>query len=163
MRISCSMSVFFSQTAKHIENTIEATADNIKCRRRYKLDCSQAFRCLLMADQRLVEMLVFIFALRIFGYKRLAQDLIRSRPEFSSFLSEYLDPVVKIDQGTRCAEDIGVAANKGTDPTWIVWAVFRRIIPARLKPTVGNWNFGIRQFQRFGRRTSFESVSEKAR
>ena len=37
-----------------------------------KLDRSQAYHCLQMADQRSVEMLVFNFASRTFAYKRLA-------------------------------------------------------------------------------------------
>ena len=40
-----------------------------------KLDCSQAYHCLKMADQRSVEMLPFNFASRTFAYKRLAQGL----------------------------------------------------------------------------------------
>ena len=36
-----------------------------------KLDCSQAYHCLQMADQRSVEMLAFNFASRTFAYKRL--------------------------------------------------------------------------------------------
>ena len=66
-----------------------------------KLDCSQAYHCLQMADQRSVEMLAFIFASRTFAYKRLAQGLSGSVSAFSSFMCEYLDPVVKADQ---CAQ-----------------------------------------------------------
>ena len=62
-----------------------------------KLDCSQAYHCLQMADQRSVEMLAFSFASRTFGYKRLAQGLSRSVSAFSGFMREYLDPVVKAD------------------------------------------------------------------
>ena len=36
-----------------------------------KLDCSQAYHCLQMADQRSVEMLAFNFASKTFAYKRL--------------------------------------------------------------------------------------------
>ena len=67
-----------------------------------KLDCSQAYHCLQMADQRSVEMLAFIFASRTFAYKRLAQGLSRSVSAFSSFMREYLDPVVKADQCAQC-------------------------------------------------------------
>ena len=62
-----------------------------------KLVCSQAFHCLYMADQRLLEKLVFSFASRSFAYKRLAQGVSRSLSAFSSFMHEYLDPVVKVD------------------------------------------------------------------
>ena len=40
-----------------------------------QLDCSQAYHCLQMADQRSVEKLAFNFASRTFAYKRLAQGL----------------------------------------------------------------------------------------
>ena len=38
-----------------------------------KLDCSQAYHCLQMADQQSVELLAFNFASRTFAYRRLAQ------------------------------------------------------------------------------------------
>ena len=50
-----------------------------------KLDCSQAYHCLQMADQRSVEMLALYFASRTFAYKRFAQRLSRSVSAFSSF------------------------------------------------------------------------------
>ena len=66
-----------------------------------KLDCSKAYHCLQMADQRSLEMLAFKFASRTSAYKRLAQGLSRSVSAFSSFMREYMDPVVKADQ---CAQ-----------------------------------------------------------
>ena len=80
-----------------------------------KLDCSQAYHCLQMADQRSLEMLAFNFASRTFAYKRLAQGLSRSVSAFSSFMREYLDPVVKADQCAQYVDDIGIAANNATD------------------------------------------------
>ena len=53
-----------------------------------KLDCSQAYHCLQIADQRSVEMLAIIFASRTFAYKRLAQCHSRSASAFSSFMRE---------------------------------------------------------------------------
>ena len=76
-----------------------------------KLDWSQAYHSLQMADQRSVEMLAFNFASRTFAYKRLAQGLSRSVSAFSSFIGEYLDPVVKTDQCAQNVDDIGIAAN----------------------------------------------------
>ena len=61
-----------------------------------KLDCSQAYHCLQMADQRSVEMLAFNFASRIFAYKRLAQGLSRSVSAFSGFMREYLTQSSKL-------------------------------------------------------------------
>ena len=82
-----------------------------------KLDCSKAYHCLQMADQRSVEMFAFNFASRTFAYKRLAQGLSRSVSVFSSLMREYLDPVVKADQCAQYVDDIGIAANNATDLT----------------------------------------------
>ena len=40
-----------------------------------KLDCSQSYHCLPMADQKSIEMLAFNFTSRTFACKRLAQGL----------------------------------------------------------------------------------------
>ena len=47
-----------------------------------KLDCSQAYHCLRMTDQRSKEMLAFKLASRTFAYKRLAQGFSRSVSAF---------------------------------------------------------------------------------
>ena len=102
----------------------------------FKLDCSQAYHCLQMADQRSVEMLAFNFACRTFAYKRLAKGLSRSVSAFSSFMREYLDPVVKADQCAQYVDDIGIAAKKATDLTRNIRAVFQGICQAGLKLTI---------------------------
>ena len=53
-----------------------------------KLDCSQAYQCLQMADPLSVEMLAFNFASKTFAYKRLAQGLSRPVSAFLSFMRE---------------------------------------------------------------------------
>ena len=104
-----------------------------------KLDCSQAYHCLQMADQRSVEMLAFNFAGRTFAYKRLAQGLSGSLSAFSSFMREYLDPVVKDDQCAQYVDDIGIAANNATDLTRNIRAVFKCI-----RPHQQDWNWQLR-------------------
>ena len=54
----------------------------------FKLDCSQAYHCLQMAEQRSVEMRAFNFASRTFAYKGLAQGLSRSVSAFSRIMRE---------------------------------------------------------------------------
>ena len=77
-----------------------------------RLDCSQAYHCLQMADQRSIDMLAFIFASRIlFAYRRLAQRLSRSVSALSSFMREYFDNVIKADQCAQYVDDTGIAAN----------------------------------------------------
>ena len=92
-----------------------------------KLDCSQAYHCLQMADQRSVEMLAFNFASRTFAYRRLAQSLSRSVSVFFSYMREYLDPVVKADQCAQYVDDIGITANNAKDLTQNIRAVFKCI------------------------------------
>ena len=123
-----------------------------------KLDCSQAYHCLQMADQRSVEMLAFNFASRSFAYRRLAQGLTRSVSAFSSFMREYLDPVVKADQFAQYVDDIGIAANNATDLTRNIRAVFKCIRNAGLKLTIKKCHFGVRQVEFLGRTISSEGV-----
>ena len=127
-----------------------------------KLDCSQAYHCLQMADQRSVEMLAFNFASRTLAYKRLAQGLSRSVSAFSSFMREYLDPVVKADQCGQYVDDIGIAANIATDLTRNIRAVFQCIRQAGLKLTIEKCHFGVRQVEFLGRTISPEGISPQA-
>ena len=128
-----------------------------------KLDCSQAYHCLQMADQRSVEMLAFNFASRTFAYKRLAQGLSRSVSAFSSSMREYLDPVVKADQCAQNVDDIRIAANNATDLTRNIRAVFKCIRHAGLKLTIEKCPFGVRQVEFLGRTIPPEGISPPAR
>ena len=112
-----------------------------------KIDCSQAYHCLQIADQRSVEMLAFNFASRTFAYKRLAQGLSRSVSAFSSSMHEYLDPVVKADQCAHYVDDIGIAANNATDLTRNIRAVFQCIRNALLKLKNEKFLFGVKQVE----------------
>ena len=128
-----------------------------------KLDCSQAYHCLQMADHFSVEMLAFNFASRTFAYKRLAQGVSRSVSAFSSFMREYLDPVVKADQCAQYVDDIGIAANNATDLTRNIRAVFKCIRQAGLKLTIEKCHFGVRQVEFLGPTISPEGISPQAR
>ena len=127
-----------------------------------KLDCSQAYHCLQMADQRSVEMLAFNFASKTFAYRRLAQGLSGSVSAFSSFMREYLDPVVKADQCAQYLDDIGSAAHKAADLTRKNRAVFHCIRNAGLKMKIEKCHFGVRQVEFLGRTISSEGVSPQS-
>ena len=142
----------FSDSAQHLPGK------SLFC----KFDCSQAYHCLQMADQRSVEMLAFNFASRTFAYKRLPQGLSRSVSAFSSFMREYLDPVVKADQCAQYVDDIGIAANNATDLTRNIRAAFQCIRNAGLKLTIEKCFFGVRQVEVLGRTISSEGVSPQA-
>ena len=127
-----------------------------------KLDCSQAYDCLQMVDQRSVEMLAFNFASRTFAYKRLAKGLRRSVSAFLSFMREYLDPVVKADQCAQYVDDIGISANNATGFTRHIRAVFQCIRQAGLNLTIEKCYFGVRQVEVLGRTVSSEGVSPQS-
>ena len=128
-----------------------------------KLDCSQAYHCLQMADQRSMEMLAYIFASRTFAFKKFAQVLSISVTAFSGFMRGYLDPVVKADQCTQYVGDIGIAANNATDLTRNIRAVFKCIRRAGLKLTGEKSHFGDRQVEFLGRTISPDGISPQAR
>ena len=144
----------------HPVSTLSDAAQHLAAKSLFcKLDCSQAYHCLQMADQRSEEMLAFIFASKTFAYKRLAQGLSRYLSAFSSFMREYLDPVVKADQCAQYVDDIGIAANIAADLTRNIRAVLQCIRNAGLKLTIEKCHFGVRQLEFFGRTISSEGVS----
>ena len=116
-----------------------------------------------MADQRSVETLTFNFARITCAYKRLAQGFSRSVSAFSSFMREYLDPIVEADQCAQYVDDIGNAANNATDLTRNIRAVFRCILQAGLKLTIEKCHFGVGQVEFLGRTISPEGLSPQAR
>ena len=124
-----------------------------------KLDCSQAYHCSQMAYQRSVDTLGFNFASGGFAYNKLAQGFSRSVSAFSSFMPEFLEPVVKTDQCVQYVDDIGIAANNATDLTRNIRAVLQCIRNAGLKLTIEKCHFGIRQVEFLGRTISSEGVS----
>ena len=116
-----------------------------------KLDCSQAYHCLQMADQRSIEMLAFNFASRTFAYRRLAQGLSRALSAFSSFMREYLDKVIKADQCAQYVDDIGIAANDAEQLINNLRATFQCIQQAGLKLTMHKCHFGATEIDFLGR------------
>ena len=119
-----------------------------------KLDCSQAYHCLQMADQRSVELRAFNFAShydRTFAYRRLAQGLNRALSAFSSFMREYLDSVIKADQCEQYVDDIGIAANTTEQLIKNITEVSKCIREAGLKLTIEKCHFGVTQVEFLGR------------
>ena len=110
-----------------------------------KLDYSQAYHCLQMADQQSIELLAFNFASRTFAYRRLAQGLSRSLSAFSSFILQYLDPVIKADQCAQYVDDIGIAANTPEQLIKNLQAVFQCLRKAGLKLSMAKCHFGVQE------------------
>ena len=98
-----------------------------------KLDCSQAYHCLQMADYQSIQMLAFNFASRTIAYPRLAQGLSRSLSAFSSFMRVYLDRAIKADQCAQYVDEFGIAANDTKQLCINIKTVFECIRNAGLK------------------------------
>ena len=110
-----------------------------------KLDCSQAYHCLKMADQQSIELLAFNFASGTFAYRRLAQGISRSLSAFSSFIREYLDTVIKADQCAQYVDDIGIAANTPQQLINNIRAVFQCLRKTGLKLRMSKCHFGVQE------------------
>ena len=98
-----------------------------------KLDCSQAYHCLQIADEQSVQLLAFNFGSRTFAFLRLAQGLNRSLSAFNSTVREYLDPLVKAEKCAQYVDDNGIAANTVEELVNNIEAVFTKIRQAGLK------------------------------
>ena len=72
-----------------------------------KLDCSQAYHCVQMADPLSVQLLSFNFASRTYAFSRLAQRLNKSVAGVSSFVRSYLDSCLAANLCTQFMDDIG--------------------------------------------------------
>ena len=126
----------------HRVSTLSDAAQHMAGKKLFcKLDCSQAYHCLQMADYQSIQMLAFNFASRTFDYRRLAQGLSRSLSEFSSFMREYLDKAINADKCAQYVDDIGIAANDAKQLCANIRTVFECIRNAGLKLTLSKCYF----------------------
>ncbi len=116
-----------------------------------KIVCSQAYHCLQMADDESVQLLAFNFASRTFACKRLAQGLNRSVSAFSSFMREYLDPLIEADRCAQYMDDIGIAGRSAPEFIENLEAVFQKIREAGLKLSMRKSQFGVQEIDFLGR------------
>ena len=143
----------------HPVSTLSDAAQHMAGKKLFcKLDCSQAYHCLPMADQRSIEMLAFNFVSRTFAYRRLAQGPSGALSAFSSFMREYLDKVIKADQCAQYVDDIGIAANDAEQLIKNLRATFQCIRHAGLKLTMHKCHFGATEIDFLGRTITPDGV-----
>ena len=128
-----------------------------------KLDCSQAYHCLQMADQQSIELVAFNLANITFAYRRLVQGLSRSLSEFSSLIREHHDPVIKPDQCAQYVDDIGIAANNPQQLIKNLRAVFRSLRKTGLKLSMAKCHFGVQEVDFLGRTITTKGVATIAK
>ena len=147
----------------HPVSTLSDAAQHMAGKKLFcKLDCSQAYHCLQMADYQSIQMLAFNFASRTFAYRRLAQGLSRSLSAFSSFMREYLDRAIKADQCAQYVDDIGIAANDTRQLCINIKTVFECIQNAGLKLSMSKCHFGVKQVDFLGRTITPNGVAPQA-
>ena len=147
----------------HPVSTLSDAAQHMAGKKLFcKLDCSQAYHCLQMADYQSIQMLAFNFASRTFAYRRLAQGLSRSLSAFSSFMRDYLDKAIKADQCAQYVDDIGIAANDTKQLCLNIKTVFECIRNAGLKLSMSKCHFGVKQVDFLGRTITPDGVAPQA-
>ena len=86
----------------HPVSTLSVAAQHLAGKKLFcKLNCSQAYHCLQMADQRSIELFAFNFASRKFAYRRRAQGLSRALSAFSSLMRKWSVIYVLITPNSR--------------------------------------------------------------
>ena len=147
----------------HPVSTLSDAAQHMAGKKLFcKLDCSQAYHCLQMADYQSIQMLAFNFASRTFAYRRLDEGLSRSLSAFSSFMREYLDRAIKADQCAQYVDDIGIAANDTKQLYINIKTVFECIRQAGLKLSMSKCHFGVKQVDFLGRTITPDGVAPQA-
>ena len=147
----------------HPVSTLTDAAQHLAGKKLFcKLDCSQAYHVLQMADQKSVQLLAFNFASRTFAYLRLAQGLSRSLSSFSSFMREYLDKAIKADKCAQYVDDIGIATNTPEELKNNLREVFQCIRAAGLRLTMAKCQFGAKEVEFLGRTISPSGVAPQS-
>ena len=143
----------------HPVTTMADAAQHMAGKRYFcKLDCSQAYHCLQMADEQSIQLLAFNFGSRTFAFLRLAQGLNRSLSSFNSTVREYLDPLVKADKCAQYVDDIGIAASTVEELVDNIEAVFTKVRQAGLKLSMSKCAFGHPEIEFLGRSITSKGI-----
>ena len=115
-----------------------------------KLDCSQAYHVVQMADERSVQLLAFNFESRTFAYQRLAQGLNRSATAFSSFMRKYLEKDIAADRCAAFMDDVCTATRTFSEHVDALDHVFASLQRSGLRLTVKKCEFGVPEIKYLG-------------
>ena len=145
-----------------ISNMTDATnhfaGKNLFC----KLDCSQAYHCVQMADDLSVQLLAFNFASRTFVYNCLAQGLNKSVTGFRSFVKHYLDPCLAANVGTQFMDDIAAAVNNFDEMIPALRKIFDCLRESGLKLSAHKCEFGTTKIDYLGSTITPKGISPES-
>ena len=116
-----------------------------------------------MANVQSIQLLAFNFALQTYAFKKLAQGLSRSVSGFSSFMRQYLEPVITADKCFQYVDDIGVGAHDLQDMLEKLSAVFTSIRESGMKLATDKCTFGFKETQFLGNTITSEGSTRKLR
>ena len=108
-----------------------------------KLDCSQAYHWVQMADPLSVQLSSFNFASRTYAYTRLAQGSNKSVTAFSSFVSSYLGFCLAANLCTHFMDDIGCRVETFEQMVPTLRQIFDCLRKSGLRLTPHNCEFGM--------------------
>ena len=128
-----------------------------------KLDCSQAYHCVQMADPLSVQLLAFNFASRTYTYKVLAQGLNKSVTGFSAFVRNYLDQCLAAKICTQFMDDIGSGAENFEEMKENVTKIFASIRSSGLKLSPEKCQFGMSQISFLGNTITSEGITPETK
>ena len=123
-----------------------------------KLDCSQAYHCVQMADDFSVQLLAFNFASRTFAYNCLAQGLNKSVTGFSSFFKHYLDPCLVANVCTQFMDDIAAGVNSFDEMIPALRKIFDCLRESGLKLSAHKCEFGTTKIDYLGSTITPEGI-----
>ena len=116
-----------------------------------KLDCSQAYDCVQMADDLSIQLLAFNFASRTYAYKCLAQGLSKSMTGFSSFIRHYLDQCLAANICTQYMDYIGSGVETFEELIPNLRQIFECVRKSGLKLSPGKCEFGVQKITFLGK------------
>ena len=123
-----------------------------------KVDCSQAYHCVQMADPLSVQLLAFNFASRTMAYQRLARRLNRAVTGFSAFVRNYLEPCLSANICTQFMDDVGCGIDSPEQLLPYLRQIFQRLRRSGLKLSPEKCIFGSEQVDFLGNVTTKEGI-----
>lgn len=124
-----------------------------------KLDCSQAYYALQMADEQSIQLLAFNFGSRTYAYQRLAQGLSRSVSAFSSFMRKHMDPCIATNKCFQYVDDIGTAVHTAKELLENLRAIFECIRQAGVRLSIEKCQIGVPRIEFLGSTITSQGMS----
>ena len=126
-----------------------------------KLDCSQTYHCVQMADDLSVQILAFNFASRKFAYNCLAQSLNKSVKGLISFVKHCLEPCLAANVCTQIMDDIAAGVHK-FDEIPALRKIFDCLRESGLKLSTHKCDFGTTKIDYLGSTITPKRISPES-